>query len=190
VSVCASAGCDDLFHLDSLPVCHDSMNPALHDEDCDGFADIADNCPGVVNLDQADTDHDGVGDLCDPEPVKPGDRLAGFYPFVTADSIHWSLPAPWQIHDDGLYFDGFDKDDDSKLSDTYTPPPFQIQFVMVVDAVEPAVNNELAVAGNLGKPYIECNIHHSPLDEVDAFVRNLDGTASKPSPGRTNRATG
>jgi hypothetical protein len=35
------------------------------DADGDGVADTADNCPAAANADQADTDHDAVGDVCD-----------------------------------------------------------------------------------------------------------------------------
>ena len=33
------------------------------DADGDGVADSSDNCPWVANPDQADTDHDGKGDV-------------------------------------------------------------------------------------------------------------------------------
>jgi hypothetical protein len=36
------------------------------DADGDGAPDQADNCPTVANVDQADVDHDGLGDACDP----------------------------------------------------------------------------------------------------------------------------
>jgi hypothetical protein len=39
--------------------------PAPTDTDGDGAADTSDNCPLAANPDQADGDHDGVGDLCD-----------------------------------------------------------------------------------------------------------------------------
>lgn len=36
-----------------------------HDDDADDFVSTADNCPDVYNLDQADEDSDGTGDVCD-----------------------------------------------------------------------------------------------------------------------------
>ena len=43
------------------------------DDDGDGVADGVDNCPKVVNEDQADLDLDGLGDLCDDD--KDGDNF-------------------------------------------------------------------------------------------------------------------
>ena len=37
------------------------------DTDRDSVADNFDNCPDVSNPDQTDTDHDGIGDACDPD---------------------------------------------------------------------------------------------------------------------------
>jgi hypothetical protein len=37
------------------------------DADRDGVLDAVDNCKGVPNPDQLDTDHDGFGDACDPD---------------------------------------------------------------------------------------------------------------------------
>ncbi|MFH1700156.1 MAG: thrombospondin type 3 repeat-containing protein [Candidatus Zixiibacteriota bacterium] len=41
---------------------------AFFDEDEDGIWDGADNCPLISNVDQADSDVDGVGDVCDACP--------------------------------------------------------------------------------------------------------------------------
>jgi hypothetical protein len=43
------------------------------DEDGDGVADAADNCPTVVNPDQADSDGNGLGDACDVPRGLTGD---------------------------------------------------------------------------------------------------------------------
>jgi hypothetical protein len=45
------------------PVCEGQV-----DTDGDGWADAADNCPTVCNAQQHDADHDGIGDVCDPDP--------------------------------------------------------------------------------------------------------------------------
>lgn len=40
------------------------------DTDGDGIIDEQDNCPRAVNSDQADTDNNGVGDACEPDPLE------------------------------------------------------------------------------------------------------------------------
>src|SRR5204863_332588 len=48
---------------DSFP-----LDPGEHaDTDHDNVGNNADNCPAVVNPSQADLDHDGFGDECDPD---------------------------------------------------------------------------------------------------------------------------
>ena len=43
-------------------------SPAPPDADGDGIPDSGDNCPGIANQDQADTDGDRVGNACDACP--------------------------------------------------------------------------------------------------------------------------
>ncbi|MGE5181816.1 MAG: thrombospondin type 3 repeat-containing protein [Acidobacteriota bacterium] len=76
---------------------HDA--PSSHDEDGDGIADAADNCPFLANADQADGDGDGVGDACDPEPAMPRQRLTLFapmFPDATPCSATSSAGTTWQ----------------------------------------------------------------------------------------------
>jgi hypothetical protein len=49
-------------HADNCP---DLFNLDQADSDGDGSGDICDNCPDDANLDQLDRDADGVGDVCD-----------------------------------------------------------------------------------------------------------------------------
>ena len=48
-----------------VPCQPEAIVPASPDTDSDGVPDHLDNCPTVSNTDQADPDHDGVGDACD-----------------------------------------------------------------------------------------------------------------------------
>jgi hypothetical protein len=51
-----------------LPIPNNDPYPSTgKDKDGDGIEGAIDNCPGVANPDQADADHDGLGDACDPE---------------------------------------------------------------------------------------------------------------------------
>jgi Big-like domain-containing protein/List-Bact-rpt repeat protein/thrombospondin type 3 repeat protein len=55
-----------------LEITGDMSVTAIFEEDCidndgDGVCDDVDNCPGVYNPGQGDSDGDGVGDLCDVE---------------------------------------------------------------------------------------------------------------------------
>lgn len=87
VVVAVVAACGRLG-FDRIPV--DAVqDPLGHDEDDDGIADRDDSCPHMANLDQADGDGDGVGDVCDPHPAVAGDRITMFDPFVVRDP-RWS----------------------------------------------------------------------------------------------------
>jgi hypothetical protein len=52
---------------DGKPLLLDAWRYLLGDSDADGLTDTADNCPAQANPDQADTDGDGQGDVCDSD---------------------------------------------------------------------------------------------------------------------------
>jgi hypothetical protein len=51
-----------------------AVQPA--DTDRDGIPDAKDNCPRNANPDQRDSNHDGKGDACQPDHVKPRVKVA------------------------------------------------------------------------------------------------------------------
>ncbi len=54
-----------------------TTDPNAVDSDEDGHDDHQDNCPGTDNADQADTDNDGFGDVCDPD--SDGDGMDDYW---------------------------------------------------------------------------------------------------------------
>lgn len=105
------AGCNQIFGNDPVQVgsppdadlCHvPPIDPRYHDEDGDLTPDVCDNCPTVQNGAQADDDHDGVGNECDPDPAA-ANVIATFLPFTAADTSRMMIIAGGaSIADDAL----------------------------------------------------------------------------------------
>jgi YVTN family beta-propeller protein len=60
----------------SLRIYEAEGSAPLVDDDFDGVDDLADNCSGLSNPAQLDTDGDRIGDLCDPFPNHPNNDIA------------------------------------------------------------------------------------------------------------------
>jgi hypothetical protein len=61
----------DILQVFSGESSEDCTAEEVVDTDGDGVPDDQDNCPEIANADQLDTDADGLGDLCDPNPTVP-----------------------------------------------------------------------------------------------------------------------
>ena len=78
-------GCNQIYGLDPTKTREEVID--TNDEDFDGVDNSQDNCPGLSNSNQADTDGDRVGDVCDPHRDTPTDKIAAkhFFNFPTFD---------------------------------------------------------------------------------------------------------
>jgi subtilisin-like proprotein convertase family protein len=63
---------DDADGLSDVAEAAAGSNPLNPDSDGDGRKDGVDNCPAVANVDQKDTDSDGMGNLCDLDDDNDG----------------------------------------------------------------------------------------------------------------------
>jgi hypothetical protein len=64
-----SFGAGILNHLDNCPK---KKNVDQRDSDGDGLGDVCDNCPRIPNANQVDSDNDLVGDACDSNIDRDG----------------------------------------------------------------------------------------------------------------------
>jgi hypothetical protein len=117
---------------------------ACPDTDGDGWADDADNCPTVYNPSQADSNQDGVGDACEPQPPPPppldsdGDGIPNI-----SDNCPFQ-PNPDQTDGDGdmvgdacdncpddfnTYQSDGDGNDGGDVCDTDMPPSLELKVV-------------------------------------------------------------
>ena len=58
------------------------------DTDQDGVVDAQDNCPEIANMDQADGDGDGIGDVCDANPAQADVTLKGALILVGGNGVN------------------------------------------------------------------------------------------------------
>ena len=108
--ILALAGCDKIWLTENpLPPADAAPDSSAngHDEDNDGIADVADNCPHIKGP-QTDDDGDGVGDPCDPNPDAL-DKIAAFYGFDTSSPMFQAVAGSWNVTGDMLVHVGTDQ---------------------------------------------------------------------------------
>ncbi len=127
----------------------DPEPPTPTDTDGDGVADTADNCVNTANTDQADSDNDGVGNVCDS--TSDGDSGSGT---SIVDNSHVTSITPSNITTASPLFDGCT--DESSRS---------------CYLIAGNVSNTIAVTFDLGQVY--------DLTEAQLFGDALGGTVSR-----------
>lgn len=146
----------------SLEICG-AMQP---DADMDGIADADDNCPNNSNLDQADLDGDGIGDVCDVDV--DGDGLAN-----SNDNCPLT-PNPDQADTDG---DGIGDLCDIECDDFATVAdalPADIPDNSPVGVDVPVLVNQAAIVNSI---VVSVNITHTFVGDLTLTLTSPAGTS-------------
>jgi beta propeller repeat protein len=93
------------------------------DTDEDGVCGDTDNCPDIANTNQADSDSDGTGDVCDVCPNDPDDDIDGDNICGDMDNCPAVANAGQADSDGDGVGDACDADGDGGSDDGVPPPP-------------------------------------------------------------------
>jgi len=146
------AGCDEVWSIDHVDYAGDDDAQANvscaqdpHDEDCDGFPDASDRCPGVAD-DQTDADGDGLGDACDPSGTT-NERVELFISFADPAQTWNVLAGDWHPHADSYVYSSvaFANSGIARFTGVVPEPPFWIEVHFRVDAIDVQVSQFLVV---------------------------------------------
>ena len=102
----ALAGCQQVFGIKKLPdaaaIDAPPMCPAGigHDDDGDCIGDGSDDCPGIADPAQIDSDSDKVGDVCDPDPGSSNQPVLFVAFDVGAEQNSWAATGSWTVDAD------------------------------------------------------------------------------------------
>jgi gliding motility-associated-like protein len=143
------------------------------DTDGDGILDINDNCPTVANVDQADLDADGLGDVCDAD--KDGDGFSNTYEIACGTDPMDALSFPSDIDADGIP-DCVDPDRDGDgildVNDNCVTTPNTDQADYDSDGLGDVCDSDIDGDGFSNETEVSCGTN--PLDFND-FPIDTDG---------------
>jgi hypothetical protein len=160
------------------------LNTTPLDSDGDGISDAEDNCPLAPNPDQADADHDGQGDVCDPDDDNDGVLDA-------SDNCHFVANSDQLDTDGDGQGDACDLDDDNdtildevdNCPTTFNPDQADSDFDGIGDACDqPFTSNTCKVNGGgaigVGRFEIEAQYRGKPKGSV-SFSDDASGRRFK-----------
>lgn len=173
VAALAASGCNQLLGIRETTLYIDAA-PGV-DEDGDNVLNDVDNCPGIYNPTQDDSDGDNVGDVCDPHPSTPGDHIA-FTEFFEGNTFAVTPGVgTWMLGNGALTSVGpADGTDASVMLSKHAPSPTLEAGFTVVDygaaAVDNAIDMTIAFPGNSGLCELKSYQAGDALAEVVALV--------------------
>lgn len=192
LALCALAGCNQVFGLHGTsarsPDAAIDAPPADDDEDGDGFANETDNCAGIPNADQLDSDGDGVGDVCDPHPTVQGDHLVRSE-YFNGPTVSWTpdVVTNWQLDGAGSYVTTGSPDATNAsltltVATTLTAPTIELGVTIAANAGTEPLNRFAALDLNVVNDVAHCMVNSNdgsgttpPLDQVTEHVAGLSG---------------
>ena len=162
--------CTPGHYLNTCGVLIGAKGPACRicdDADGDLVCEEFDNCPGLVNPDQADGDYDGMGDLCDPCPNDPGNDSDGDGHCADVDNC----PMVYNPGQEDVDVDGVGDLCDNCF-DTYNPEQLDEDRDGLGDACDECTDSDEDGFGDPGFAFNTCPDDNCPyianLDQADA----------------------